>query len=48
MPFQIFLKLFFFFTYIKKIIQIYSKIRGKIQQKSLKTICKRNLKTINK
>lgn len=33
MPFQIFLKLFFFFTYIK-IIQIYSKIRGKIQQKS--------------
>lgn len=32
MPFQIFPKLF---TYIKKFIQIYSKIRGKIQQKEV-------------
>lgn len=44
MPFQIFLKLF---TYIKKFIQIYSKIREKNNKnrQSLKTICKGNLKT---
>lgn len=45
MPFQIFLKLF---TYIKKFLQIYSKIRGKNNKnrQSLKTICKGNFKNI--